>query len=542
MCYNVPMMRKTIIIFVLAVFAAFAVLLLAAGPNLTIEKVKHLKLEQVGSDLNISWDAMDCDAYDLVVMCENERTALVLQENHYTIRDIKFDKTYRVTVDARLKVGSVARGAKAEITTERLKQKLKLSIKQYDGFKGDTFRIEAKGEGGGDIGFASTDKKIAAVSKNGTVKLKKPGQVKIEVTASGDAVYQDTTNAVAVNVYPDKLTQPAGLKTKNVSDTRCKLTWKPTDLATHYQLFKQNAHTEKYEHFRDIDTEDLSVEITRDTGNYAVKAFAEVGDKTISSPMSKPVKVTGTFDKASSYSSARNIMTLNSSNLDLLRQINGDGGTKVPQSISNQGDCYVVSYVNHAGSAGKLVSYRKSDCECVAIDPCSGMGHANGATYNPNTNKFYVVKTHRSLRTASCSTYDGTTKKSAGTFNLPRVTSGIAYDESNDKYYLSKGNEIYVCSDDFTVEKFIHKFIRYNHAQDIGAYNGVVFVCTWVSGNTSYIDLYRASDGAYLGSYDVSIGEIESCIIDDGYLVILMNTVGSSKDRIYRTKERISLP
>ena len=29
----------------------------------------------------------------------------------------------------------------------------------------------------------------------------------------------------------------------------------------------------------------------------------------------------------------------------------------------------------------------------------------------------------------------------------------------------------------------------------------------------------------------------ESCIVDkDGYLVILMNTIGSSKDHLYRTK------
>ena len=150
-----------------------------------------------------------------------------------------------------------------------------------------------------------------------------------------------------------------------------------------------------------------------------------------------------------------------------------------------------------------------------------------------------MVKTHKSYRTKSCSTYDGTTKESAGTFDLPKVTSGIAYDESNDRFYLSKGNEIYVCDSDFNVQKFIHKKARYDHAQDIGAYNGVVLVCTWVSGNTSYIDMSRASDGAYLGSYYDSIGEIESCIVDDGYLVILMNTRGNTKDRLYRTKERI---
>ena len=153
-----------------------------------------------------------------------------------------------------------------------------------------------------------------------------------------------------------------------------------------------------------------------------------------------------------------------------------------------------------------------------------------------------MAKTHKGYKTASCSTYDGTTKKSTGTITLPRKTSGIAYDESNDCFYLSKGNEIYVCDSEFTVQKFIHKKARYNHAQDIGAYNGVVLVCTWVNGNTSYIDLYRVSDKAYLGSYDVSIGEIESCVVDDGYLVILMNMRGTSTDRLYKTKERIAIP
>ena len=115
--------------------------------------------------------------------------------------------------------------------------------------------------------------------------------------------------------------------------------------------------------------------------------------------------------------------------------------------------------------------------------------------------------------------------------------------ETNNKYYLSKGNEIYVCDDEFNVEKFIWKRIRYNHAQDIGAYNGVAMVCTWVSGNTSYIDLYRISDGAYLGSYDVSIGEIESCFVDDKHLIILMNNgTGGMGDCILRTVDPIAIP
>ena len=533
-------MRRIVLLLVAGVIAATAFLLLVEGPEPITVKVKNLRAVQSGFDLIITWDAMDCNGYDLVVMCDDQRITVNTEENKYVVKDIIFDKTYRVNVSARLKSGYNSRDAKTKRTTHKLNQNMKLSINRYDGFKGDKFRIRVKGKG--DVSFESQNKKTAKVNEKGVVTLKKPGQVNIKVTSSGDAMYAEAKDSVMVNVYPESLQQPSKPTVKNISDTRCEITWEPVDFASHYKLYKKNAHTKEFRQFRNIDRTETSVEITRDNGEYAIEACNEIQDKAITSPLSDPVNVTGTSVDAKSYSSSKTLMKLDSSNMNIFRRINGDGSTKVPQSISQTNDCYVVSYVNHAGSQGKLVSYRKSDGECVSIVPCSNMGHANGTTYNPNTNKFYVVKTHRSIRTKSCSTYDGTTKESVETFNLPRVTSGIAYDESNDCYYLSKGNEIYVCNSDFEVQKFIHKRIRYNHAQDIGAYNGVVLVCTWKSGNTSYLDLYRASDGAYLGGYDVSIGEIESCVVDDGYLVILMNTIGSSKDIIYKTKERIALP
>ena len=61
--------------------------------------------------------------------------------------------------------------------------------------------------------------------------------------------------------------------------------------------------------------------------------------------------------------------------------------------------------------------------------------------------------------------------------------------------------------------------------------------CIWTSGSGSYIDMYRSSDGAYLGSICAPFGEIESACVDDGYLVMLFN--GGS---IYRTKERMDFP
>lgn len=533
-------MRKLVLLLLAAVIAATAFLFLVEGPKPITKKVQNLTVEQKEFDLVISWDAMDCESYDLIITQDDQRTTVNTQETTYTIPDIVLEKTYRITVDARLKSGHKSRDAKAEFTTSKLPQKATVDIERYDGFRDDTFTITAKGLG--EITFKSTNRKVATVNQDGVVTLQAPGNAQIQVNAAGDVTHADSTIDVIVDVYPEALRKPSNLVAKNLSDTRCKLSWGKVAFASHYQIYRQNVHTKEFEHYRDTDTNELTAEITRDAGNYAVVAFNEVHDKTIQSPVSDPVAVGGIAEEAASYSKAKTIKTLGTKSLTLFREIHGDGATRIPQSISQTADCYVVSYVNRNGTDGKLVSYRKTDGECISIEPCGGMGHANGTTYNPNTNKFYIAKTHKSHRTASCSTYDGTTKESTGSFDLPRVTSGIAYDESNDCFYLSKGNEIYVCDSDFKVQKFIHKKARYNHAQDIGAYNGVVFVCTWVSGSTSYIDMYRASDGAYLGSYDVSIGEVESCIVDDGYLIILMNTLGTTDDRIYKTKERIAIP
>ena len=530
----------TIILLIILCLSSGAVLLLVNGPKIMRNHVRGLTLTQKNLNIIATWDKMECDGYTLTITAGGKKTVVDdYQENEYVIENVVPGTTYSVDIQGLLANGYNSRTTSKSIEAGKLKQTLKINIAVYDGFKGDRFRIEAKGKG--DVYFESGNEKVAGVDSNGNVKLKRKGHCVIKAAVSGDGIYDKAAKEVAVNVYPEKLDAAKKVSASNISDSRAVVKWDAVDFAKKYVLMKKNAATGKFDELQTIEDGSTQAEITRNNGEYAVKAKAEVKDKVIEGDVSKTVTIKGTTDSARSYSSGKTIKNLNESNMTRIREIHGDGSTNIPQSMSMTKDYYVVSYVNRGGSAGKFVSYNK-DGSFAKMSSCSGMGHANGSTYNPNTNKFYVVKTHKSTKTASCSTYDGDSKDSAGTFNLPRVTSGIAYDESNNKYYLSKGNEIYVCDSDFKVEKFIHKFVRYNHAQDIGAYNGVVLVCTWVSGKTSYIDMYRASDGAYLGSYDVSIGELESVVVDDGYLIILMNTLGSNKDRLYRTDERIAIP
>ncbi|MDO4176481.1 MAG: hypothetical protein Q4D99_03270 [Bacillota bacterium] len=535
-------LRKHTVLMALLIccLTAFAVLVFVEGPKIITKQVTGLTLEQDGLDINASWDEMDCQGYQLIVSHDRvDSEVLETKENHIKIKDVQLETVYDVRIYAILNSGEKSRVTDDKIHTEKLQNKIKMDIGELDGFKGDSFSINARGTG--DISFSSEDGNIAEVDADGNVKLLKKGNTSIVVSAEGDKLHQEAEKHVQVTVYPKKLKQVKGLKVENTSSSMAKLSWNPVDFATEYCLMKKIPATGEMELVTTVDGSESSVEISRGTGDYAVMAKAVVGDSTAEGKLSDTARVEGVTEEMTSYSSWKNLRTLNRSNLEKFRAVRGDGNCRVPQSISITKDCYVISYVNSSGTAGKLCSYRKSDGECIDITPCSGMGHANGSTYDPYKDRFYVVKTHKSIRTASCSVYNGTSKESEGTFNLPKVTSGIAYDESNNKYYLSKGNEIYVCDSDFKVEKFIHKRIRYNHAQDIGAYNGIVFVCTWVRGNTSYIDMYRASDGAYLGGYDVSFGEVESCVIDDGYLIILMNNASGDGDCIYKTKERLPI-
>ncbi|MCQ2546738.1 MAG: hypothetical protein MJ161_04225 [Clostridia bacterium] len=531
--------HKAFVALLIACLAAFTVLAFVEGPEIITKQVTGLSLSQDGFTINASWDEMNCRGYSVTVTCEGKKYNVPeVKENHIELKNVALEKNYNVRVTAILNSGKDSRPADADIRAEKLPNKLKLSIKKYDGFKDDSFAIEAKGIG--DIAFASEDEGVAEVDSEGNVKLLKKGHANIVVSVSGDGTHMPASKNVRITVYPKELKQVKGLKVENTSDSMAKLSWEPVDFATEYCVMKKSLATGKPETVKKVEG-NTSVEIVRNSGEYTVMARAVIGDRSAVGKASETAKVRGVTEDMKSYSSWRNLKSLNRTSLDKFRAVRGDGGCRVPQSISVTRDSYVISYVNSSGTAGKLISYRKNDGECVDISDCSSMGHANGTTFNPYTNKFYVVKTHKGIRTRSCSTYDGTSKELAGIFDLPRQTSGIAYDESNNKFYLSKGNEIYVCDTDFNVEKFIHKRIRYNHAQDIGGYNGIVFVCTWVSGNNSYIDMYRASDGAYLGGYDVSFGEIESCAVDDGYLIILMNNASGDGDCIYKTKERLPL-
>lgn len=531
--------------------------------------VKNLKVTQEGEGIQAVWKGPDPEkfpgrTYEIVVKMGLDTYNIEnIEEDEAYLTNVKLGEETVIMVFARDRDGNYSRAATGSIDTKKLEQEIIFDRESYAGFEGKTVDIEVSCRG--DVSSSSANSKVAVIGKDATkekntkdgsghrvsnidgssshgnlkVKLKKEGTTKINVQASGNDIYKPAKASVEITAYPDSLDTPVA-KAEYVSDSRVKISWEKVEYAKGYELLKYNPARESYVRMADFDGNVTETEITRDAGKYALCAVTSIGDVTVESDRSEPVTVASTAEKAKTYGSSTNIVNLNSSNLDTVATIRGPGNNHVPQSMSLVDGNYVITFVNSGGTSASLVAYDR-DGKKVSTMNVGNIGHANGTTYNPNTGNYYSVRTHKSYRSPLCTVIDGDTGKVTKKFNLPRQASGIAYDESNNKYYVSKGNQVYVMDENFNMERTIAKK-RYNHTQDIGAYNGVVLVCTWVSGNTSYIDMYRTSDGAYLGGYNVSIGEIESCVVDDGYLVIDMNTRGSRAEKIYRTKERIAIP
>jgi len=531
--------KRAVIVFFFVCLIAGAFLLFGKTPDFETKSVTGLQLEQEGFNIIATWDDMGCDRYYVSVDGENYHFMIPVKKNKCMVRHVALGKTYTVTVNGKFK-DAYSKGTRSAILIEKLPQTIKMNTDVFDGFVEETMKLEVKARG--DISFRSGDKEIAKVDREGLITCISDGHTWVRVRAESTGVYKNASTLVEINVYPKELDKPAVPIVSNISGTKASISWRPVDFATYYQVFKRNAASGKYELIQELKEGTMTAELIRDEGLYAVKPFCMFQEKLLSGPLSDPVEIVGTGRTAQSYKKVKIIRKLSKSNLTRVATVRGEKEAIVPQSLSMTKDSYIVTYVNRENTVGNLHSYSKQDGSFLGRVSANMIRHGNGATCDPNKGRIYITKTYSAAKTKSCAVFDAATKKSLGAIDLPTLANGIAYDVSNDKYYLSRLENIYICDSDFKIEKTIKKTVRFRFPQDVGAYNGVVLVGTWIGESESYIDLYRAADGAYLGSISVPIGEVESCLVDDGYLVILVNELHTYDDAIYRTKERITLP
>ena len=251
---------------------------------------------------------------------------------------------------------------------------------------------------------------------------------------------------------------------------------------------------------------------------------------------------TSTATDLESYDSIKVLSEISRSD-GRIKTYQGDATWNVTQSfaLSDSGNIAVAWTSNPTTSKAKIILYDKngrklSNKIVTSYHSNASSGSGDGEIW---ISGFISTSSNEAVRLSDTS---GTLKE-IGRKTLPaRCSSGLGYDKDTNKYIISAGDSILIY--DSALNKCL-KTISKKHGQyyqDLGAAQGIIYCChSLKKGNQSsgsgdnYIDLYREEDGAYLGSYHLNYGELESAIIIDGELVILNNIKGTRKGEIQWT-------
>lgn len=503
------------------------------------DHVTKIAVRQQEDVLNVKWNRIRSRAYRIDIYEGNRK--ILSQEtgkNSYRLEGIKFLKEYKVVLYGKGESGSYVRGNSETIYT-RTPQVIETEVKKAEGFAGDSLELAAAAKT--PVQYSVANENVATVDENGRVSFVRTGRTNVTVAAPESENELSGKLVIPLVCYPEELSTPT-LSVHKKTDTSITLRIRKDNFAESYKLMKAAPGSEESVTYREIraaefgKSDHLDIQMARDIGTYTLKAAATVGKKSIESKESKPVEVPSELDKAATYSSLNNVLEVHSEDVDRLFTASGSSSAGVAQSMCFTGDGYVVAFVNRGNSAGCLRKYDKDGKEMASNTDAGHLGHANGCTYDPKTDSVYVMKTYASGKYHDIRVFDGQTMASKDSISFGTAPSGIGYDAPMEQFYMTASSRIYVTDSDLHMIRTIHRKRAYR-SQDVAGYNGIVLSCIWTGGSGSYIDMYRALNGDYLGSIYAPFGEIESACVDDGHLVMLFN--GGA---VYRTKKRVDFP
>lgn len=197
---------------------------------------------------------------------------------------------------------------------------------------------------------------------------------------------------------------------------------------------------------------------------------------------------------------------------------------------------FVCALINHSDTKTVLQIYDKNTKK-LKNKLTGNLNHANGMAYNKHTQKIYIANCVRNKYTVISSADIGNTKTlKKSTRYLKTQLSSITYDPYTNQYYMGKGNKFYRYDSTLKDSKKFNKKICHT-TQDVGAYRGLVLVIDYNKGTRkSAIDIYRASNGAYLGRYTLGISpELESIQYDEDHKCFYLYCNTGRNGIIYKT-------
>lgn len=505
--------------------------LMADRPGAEHFFVYGLSVHQKDFALTANWRDAGCDEYTVIVSSGIMRSVQKTKDTSAVFKGVKPGREYKVTVLGKKDGKGLSEPATVKRQAVKERQDLKVAKTEGDGFKGDSLSVKTKAPG--DVTYESTDESIASVDEDGNVTLKKTGHSQIIITAAGTDKYKQTVQRKNIDVYPKTMDTPQQFEVADSDGSSAVLTWERVDFAKGYRIYQKNSATGEYEPYTETDAAETQVEITRDAGDYKVMAIADVDGKTVESDLSDGALLTPASDDAKSYSSLTRLGTIDSDGVEKVVTLQQNGLTLQSMCVTEEG--YIVVFSARSGNAGKLVKY-SFEGELLDEAETGSIGHGNGCAYDPNTGTVYVALSYSKKKVPELAAFDAKSLERKDNIKLGSCPSAIAYDRYSDEFYMKDGGKIIVTDGDMTAKKRVPRFSR-NIAQDIGAYNGLILSAVWNGGYSGSVDLYRSEDGAYLGTYAVNLGEIESIAVQDGKFVILVNN--GVNDAIYITKDTI---
>lgn len=543
MTKKISMTKRTEkIIIVILIICILIVIRLLHGPF--IKQIRDFELTQNNMAVDVTWTASkgsanwiffkDDDSFPEIMRGKGGKKTIPVKRvpGEYTVSVLSFD-------------GFGFPGySKKKIKLIKLEQKVVLSQWMDEYVEGDKQTLKATAIA--DTHFASSSEKVAKVSEDGKLECKSPGSAVITITAPEGDYYKPAEVQKTIRVLPEKLKSPK--ITVKGKGAYAKIKCGTVEYADRFSLYKYDRVKRKYLKTSSVSAEKRSFVVPREANDYkviahrTVKGSVKKNDRTISSRKAARVNVPSPAENVRSFKSVKVIKAFSEGDFRKVAKIKAFGYAVTPQSFCMKGSDYFTAVISSGGSQSVLVRHDKNGKQKSVRS--ADIGFANGSTYNPLTKKIYTVRTHGDYKSKTCTVIGTSSGKKSSSFKLPRVTSGIAYDITNNKYYLSGGKKVIVANESFKKVKTIKK-LRYRIAQDIGGHDGVVLVTVWDSGKYSHIDMYRESDKAYIGSYDFSVGEIESVNVYKKHLVILVNKTvfkGKPGSYILMTKKAVKLP
>lgn len=204
------------------------------------------------------------------------------------------------------------------------------------------------------------------------------------------------------------------------------------------------------------------------------------------------------------------------------------------QSFAYVGNKFAVAYVdtNHPPGYVQLV---EKNGKKKGVVRCDDILHANAACAT-HDDKFMVAgRLGGNRNAANIFSVNGDSVSSDGEKGIPVGASSIAYDRETDTYCLKVGMNVHLYDRNFNKKSVVSCTYHGNGTfyQDMGAGGGFIFCCFTAYGSAdsedsgdNFIDIYNESTGDYCGTYKVNYGELESCDVVDGELVLLVHISG----------------